>query len=227
MLGTSARLLADFGQIALRGTGAASSATLARQTASDFIPALAIGGRRGFRNDQFSGAGGAGGSALSQPRVPPSHMGIKCAECRDACRASPCAVRPSGEGSEDCIPGLPGLISGSFRHTDSSLSDICTCRIVPEQTAYVVERFGRYSTTLTPGIHLLIPLVRRRAAGNALCRTERTPAPILSCGAGAPVQPVHSACCQQAAHPPWAAREVMQRQCNAKRSESRTRNRQS
>ena len=33
------------------------------------------------------------------------------------------------------------------------------CRIVPEQTAFVVERFGRYSKTLTPGIHLLIPVV--------------------------------------------------------------------
>lgn len=34
-------------------------------------------------------------------------------------------------------------------------------RIVPQQMAYVVERFGKYSRTLTPGLHVLIPLVRR------------------------------------------------------------------
>ena len=38
------------------------------------------------------------------------------------------------------------------------------CRIVPEQTAFVVERFGRYKKTLTPGIHILIPVVRHSCA---------------------------------------------------------------
>lgn len=32
-------------------------------------------------------------------------------------------------------------------------------RIVPQQTAFVVERFGKYSRTLTPGLHVLIPVV--------------------------------------------------------------------
>jgi len=36
-------------------------------------------------------------------------------------------------------------------------------RIVPTQSAYVVERLGRYSKTLGPGFHLLIPFVDRVA----------------------------------------------------------------
>lgn len=33
-------------------------------------------------------------------------------------------------------------------------------RIVPERTAYVIERFGKYVKTLSPGLHFLIPVVR-------------------------------------------------------------------
>ena len=36
---------------------------------------------------------------------------------------------------------------------------LCACSIVPERTAFVIERFGKYVKMLTPGIHLLIPLV--------------------------------------------------------------------
>lgn len=32
-------------------------------------------------------------------------------------------------------------------------------RVVPERTAYVIERFGKYVKTLSPGLHFLIPLV--------------------------------------------------------------------
>lgn len=34
-----------------------------------------------------------------------------------------------------------------------------TSVVVPQQHAYVVERLGRYSGTLSPGFHLLLPLV--------------------------------------------------------------------
>src|SRR6056297_1220799 len=36
-------------------------------------------------------------------------------------------------------------------------------RIVPEQEAYVIERFGKYQTTLGSGLHLIIPVIQRIA----------------------------------------------------------------
>jgi regulator of protease activity HflC (stomatin/prohibitin superfamily) len=36
---------------------------------------------------------------------------------------------------------------------------IRTVRIVPQQTALIIERLGRYSRTLEPGIHFLVPFV--------------------------------------------------------------------
>lgn len=38
-------------------------------------------------------------------------------------------------------------------------------RIVPQATALIIERLGRYSSTLEPGLHLLIPFVDRVRAG--------------------------------------------------------------
>ena len=44
-------------------------------------------------------------------------------------------------------------------------------RIVPQQMAFVVERFGKYSRTLTPGLHVLIPIVERIAYAHSLKET--------------------------------------------------------
>jgi hypothetical protein len=44
-------------------------------------------------------------------------------------------------------------------------------RIVPQQTAYVVERFGRFHRILTPGLHVLIPVVDRIAYAHSLKET--------------------------------------------------------
>jgi regulator of protease activity HflC (stomatin/prohibitin superfamily) len=34
-----------------------------------------------------------------------------------------------------------------------------TIRIVPQKTAYIVERLGKYSTTLEAGFHILVPFL--------------------------------------------------------------------
>ena len=41
-------------------------------------------------------------------------------------------------------------------------------RIVPEQEAWLVERFGKYEKTLGSGMHLVIPFVQRVAYKNLL-----------------------------------------------------------
>ena len=44
-------------------------------------------------------------------------------------------------------------------------------RVVPEQSAWVVERFGRFSEVLAPGLHFLIPFVDKIAYVHSLKET--------------------------------------------------------
>ena len=43
-----------------------------------------------------------------------------------------------------------------------------TARVVPQQNGYVVERLGRYSRTLQPGFHILLPFIDRVAYKHSL-----------------------------------------------------------
>lgn len=41
-------------------------------------------------------------------------------------------------------------------------------KIIPQQSAWVVERFGKYHTTLTPGLNILVPFIDRIAYKHSL-----------------------------------------------------------
>ncbi|HET8600259.1 MAG TPA: SPFH domain-containing protein, partial [Segeticoccus sp.] len=57
--------------------------------------------------------------------------------------------------------GLAGLIVLAILVVFAIIVIVRTVRIVPQQTALIIERLGRFSRTLDAGIHFLVPFVDR------------------------------------------------------------------
>lgn len=56
----------------------------------------------------------------------------------------------------------------STKYSQDNLPMNLVLRVVPEQSAWVVERFGRYLKTLEPGLHVLVPIMDRVAYVHSL-----------------------------------------------------------
>lgn len=58
-------------------------------------------------------------------------------------------------------PGGPGMVTSYFQKPSLPANTII--RFVPQQTAWIVERMGKFSRILEPGLAILIPFIDRIA----------------------------------------------------------------
>jgi len=75
----------------------------------------------------------------------------------------------AGGGAGGVAPSTPfGARGMASRYSSDNLPANLILRVVPEQSAWVVERFGRYLKTLDPGLHVLVPVADRVAYVHSL-----------------------------------------------------------
>lgn len=116
------------------------------------LAAAAVASQRHIGASQTRGISNSTLDPAHSARFNSAHLGIRWAPLNNACCAAdvwtayraPTRVR----------------IESAFDKTAMKSVLWDPGRIVPERTAFVIERFGKYAKTLTPGLHLLIPVVR-------------------------------------------------------------------
>lgn len=120
--------------------------------------------------------------ARSLPQRSPSHFIRNTTSLRNGAILSPATLacspmaiwsrRQISSSSNFGLPGPPGLgfggSSGSSSPTyfqrQTSLPANTIIRFVPQQTAWIVERMGKFNRILEPGLAILMPVIDVRAS---------------------------------------------------------------
>jgi hypothetical protein len=100
----------------------------------------------------FDGGRGFSGSNHYVPIRPPPNWGIRCGLClRLSARASFAAAAVAAAAAAPATHAHNYQNNNPYKQQPTS--------IVPEKTAFVVERFGKFNKVLGSGLHFLIPMV--------------------------------------------------------------------